>query len=113
MLDNATNNDTLVDGVERRCNAKNIRFSASLARLRCFPHTTHLAAIKASDHLYGALSSINIVADSYLKQLGLLQARNASLQIAGTSRKTLLSRFGVNVTMKLLSKRTLPKQQRN
>jgi hypothetical protein len=46
MLDNASNNDTFVDGIERRTKKAGVPFNASWARLRCMPHTIHLAAIK-------------------------------------------------------------------
>lgn len=45
-MDNASNNDTLVEGIEARCRAVGIPFSAQLARLRCTPHVIHLAALK-------------------------------------------------------------------
>jgi hypothetical protein len=46
MLDNASNNDTFVDGIERRAKKAGVPFNASWARLRCMPHTIHLAALK-------------------------------------------------------------------
>ncbi|KAJ2928008.1 hypothetical protein H1R20_g9078, partial [Candolleomyces eurysporus] len=46
VMDNATNNDTLVDAFERRCQAAQIPFSAADARLRCMPHIIHLAALQ-------------------------------------------------------------------
>jgi hypothetical protein len=46
MMDNASNNDTLMSALEIRCLEAGIDFSASDARLRCMPHTIHLAAIK-------------------------------------------------------------------
>jgi hypothetical protein len=46
MLDNASNNDTFVEGIERRAKKAGVPFNASWARLRCMPHTIHLAAIK-------------------------------------------------------------------
>lgn len=48
MLDNAMNNDTMVEGIKRRANAAGIKMNASWARLRCMPHTVHLSAIKVS-----------------------------------------------------------------
>ena len=48
MMDNASNNDTLVKGLQRRAEAEGITFNAAWARLRCMPHTVHLAALKAS-----------------------------------------------------------------
>ncbi|KAF8817342.1 hypothetical protein BYT27DRAFT_7075321, partial [Phlegmacium glaucopus] len=46
MMDNASNNDTLMEALESRCEGAGIEFSASAARMRCMPHTIHLAAIK-------------------------------------------------------------------
>lgn len=46
MMDNASNNDMLMDALEIRCLGAGIVFSASEARMRCMPHTIHLAAIK-------------------------------------------------------------------
>ena len=46
VMDNASNNDTLVETVEALCAAEGITFSATQARLRCMPHTIHLSAIK-------------------------------------------------------------------
>jgi hypothetical protein len=46
MMDNATNNDTLAESIETRCRAADIPFSARYARMRCMPHTIHLAAQK-------------------------------------------------------------------
>jgi hypothetical protein len=51
MMDNASNNDTLVKGLEQRAEAEGITFNAAWARLRCMPHTVCLAALKASDIL--------------------------------------------------------------
>lgn len=48
MLDNASNNDTMVDEIERRARSQGIIFNAKWGRLRCMPHTIHLAAIKVS-----------------------------------------------------------------
>ncbi|KAH9915977.1 uncharacterized protein BXZ73DRAFT_54055, partial [Epithele typhae] len=44
--DNATNNDTMMTGIEARCKKENIPFSAKAARMRCIPHTIHLAALQ-------------------------------------------------------------------
>ena len=49
MMDNASNNDTLVKGLEWRAKAEGIEFNPLWARLRCMPHTVHLAALKASN----------------------------------------------------------------
>ncbi|KAI0750162.1 hypothetical protein C8Q80DRAFT_1074515, partial [Daedaleopsis nitida] len=44
--DNATNNDTMMDALEQKCQALGIPFSARVARMRCMPHTIHLAALQ-------------------------------------------------------------------
>ncbi len=46
MTDNASNMSTFVDGVESRAKAIGVAFNAHWARLRCMPHTIHLAALK-------------------------------------------------------------------
>jgi len=46
MMDNATNNDMLALGIERRSKEAGYYFSAMDSRMRCMPHTVHLAAIK-------------------------------------------------------------------
>jgi len=46
VMDNASNNDTMVAAFEARCREHGIDFSASRSRLRCMPHTCHLAALK-------------------------------------------------------------------
>ena len=47
-MDNATNNDTFVDGIEKHAHAMEAAFNAEWGHLRCMPHTIHLAAIKVS-----------------------------------------------------------------
>ncbi|KAF8867503.1 hypothetical protein BD779DRAFT_1407483, partial [Infundibulicybe gibba] len=56
VMDNATNNDTLIQAIENRCIEDGIAFDASRARLRCMPHTIHLAAIKLLEGI-GAISA--------------------------------------------------------
>ena len=46
VMDNASNNNTLMMSLEWRCQQRNIQFSAQDARMQCMPHTIHLAAIK-------------------------------------------------------------------
>ncbi len=46
MMDNATNNDTLVAAIARKCRREGIPFDAKMSRLRCMPHTVHLVALK-------------------------------------------------------------------
>lgn len=44
MADNASSNDTLLDALAKRCAENGIPFNAKQARMRCMPHTIHLAA---------------------------------------------------------------------
>jgi hypothetical protein len=46
VMDNASNNDTLMEHIEIKCASAGIPFDATEARVRCMPHTAHLAAIK-------------------------------------------------------------------
>jgi len=46
MGDNASNMDTFVAGVVSRVEEVGITIDADWARLRCMPHTIHLAALK-------------------------------------------------------------------
>lgn len=59
-MDNATNNDTLLRGIETRCHAAGIPFSAQDARGRCMPHTIHLAAIAVSQYFTSFPSNVDI-----------------------------------------------------
>ena len=51
VMDNATNNNTLVAAIEQCCTEANIYFSAMESRMRCMPHTVHLAAIKVQSNI--------------------------------------------------------------
>ncbi len=46
MMDNASNNDILMKGIEHQAKKEGIAFNATLSRLQCMLHTVHLAAIK-------------------------------------------------------------------
>ncbi|KAJ7694044.1 hypothetical protein B0H14DRAFT_2168296, partial [Mycena olivaceomarginata] len=46
VMDNPTNNDTMMVTIQRKCRDEGIPFSATRPRLRCMPHTVHLAALK-------------------------------------------------------------------
>ena len=46
MMDNTSNNDTMMQAIERQCHQAGIEFHAKDARMQCMPHTIHLAAIK-------------------------------------------------------------------
>jgi hypothetical protein len=46
VMDNATNNDTLVEAFAAKCHMDRIPFESCHARMRCMPHTIHLAALK-------------------------------------------------------------------
>jgi hypothetical protein len=77
-MDNATNNDTLTTSIETRCHALGIPFSATHARMRCMPHTIHLAAMKVWFKLlfvckmWNSLQPYNF--DSFSKALAPLQS---------------------------------------
>ncbi|KAJ7640915.1 hypothetical protein B0H17DRAFT_895324, partial [Mycena rosella] len=55
VMDNASNKDTLMDTIAIKCAAADIDFDATEARIRCMPHTAHLAAIKLLEAI-GAIS---------------------------------------------------------
>ena len=46
VMDNASNNNTLMTSLEQPCQECGISFSAKDACMHCMPHTVHLAAIK-------------------------------------------------------------------
>uniref|UniRef100_A0A0W0GFI2 Transposase-like protein n=1 Tax=Moniliophthora roreri TaxID=221103 RepID=A0A0W0GFI2_MONRR len=46
MMDNASNNDTLMEELELHCFSTGIQFSVKDARMHCMPHIIHLAALK-------------------------------------------------------------------
>lgn len=48
VTDNASNNNTLIDGIVERAKKQGILMNGTWARLRCMPHTVHLAALKVS-----------------------------------------------------------------
>ncbi|KAJ7343957.1 hypothetical protein DFH08DRAFT_701987, partial [Mycena albidolilacea] len=54
-MDNASNNDTLMDHLAIKFAAVDITFDPIAARIRCMPHTAHLAAIKLLEAI-GAIS---------------------------------------------------------
>ncbi|KAJ7577348.1 hypothetical protein C8J56DRAFT_752587, partial [Mycena floridula] len=73
MMDNASNNDTLMADLERRCRSEFILFSAGDSRMRCMPHTIHLAAIKLLEAI-GAISKADkkkATAGNYQDDVGL------------------------------------------
>ncbi|KAJ7508005.1 hypothetical protein B0H11DRAFT_1704578, partial [Mycena galericulata] len=45
-MDNASNNDTLMQHLAIKFHLKHVPFDPVLARIRCLPHTSHLAAIE-------------------------------------------------------------------
>ncbi|KAF8233897.1 hypothetical protein L208DRAFT_1264455, partial [Tricholoma matsutake] len=58
MMDNASNNDMLMEALESLCQGAGITFSASVACMQCMPHTIHLAAIKLLEGI-GIMSKSN------------------------------------------------------
>ncbi|KAF8209175.1 hypothetical protein K438DRAFT_1573231, partial [Mycena galopus ATCC 62051] len=55
VMDNASNNDTLMEHIAIKCSVADIAFDPVEARIRCMPHTAHLAAIKLLEAI-GAIS---------------------------------------------------------
>ncbi len=49
-MDNASNNNTLMEALEAHHRAEGFIFNANHARLRCIPHTVHLAALKVGPY---------------------------------------------------------------
>jgi len=45
-MDNASNNDTMVEHLEVLLRQDMIKFDPLHARMRCMPHTVHLAALE-------------------------------------------------------------------
>jgi hypothetical protein len=48
MTDNASNNDTLIDGIVELAKQQGISLNGDWIRLRCMPHTVHLAGLKVN-----------------------------------------------------------------
>lgn len=48
MLDNASNNNTMVERIVALAKAKGVEMDSQWICLRCLPHTIHLAALKVS-----------------------------------------------------------------
>ena len=46
--DNASNNDTMAEGLEAQSLAQGFEFDAQENQLRCMPHTVHLAAMEVN-----------------------------------------------------------------
>jgi len=63
ILDNASNNDTLIDGITNQAKLQGIQIKADWVRLRCMPHTVHLAALKVC--LFDVDPLCNMVSDDY------------------------------------------------
>ena len=51
VCDNASNNDTMVEAIAQWCKNDGISFDALSGRGCCFPHTTHLSALKVQKYL--------------------------------------------------------------
>lgn len=50
MMDNASNNDTLMEALETKCHEAGVEFLASDSQMCCIPHIIHFAVIKVSLH---------------------------------------------------------------
>jgi hypothetical protein len=72
-MDNASNNDTLMRAIEKRCadvKPAKVDFSAADSRMRCMPHTVHLAAIKVLSIYY--LNHLKLMFIQLLEGIGAL-----------------------------------------
>jgi len=49
MMDNASNMDMFIEGIQWLTEAANISFNVTWASLCCMPHTVHLSTIEVSD----------------------------------------------------------------
>ncbi|KAJ6535796.1 hypothetical protein DFH09DRAFT_893750, partial [Mycena vulgaris] len=70
VMDNASNNDTMVQHFQQKCEEHMIEFDAAEARIRCMPHTAHLAAVKL-------LEAIGVISKSTKKKA---EGRSTSYQ---------------------------------
>lgn len=75
-MDNASNNNTLMTSLESRCGQRGISFSAQDSRMRCMPHTIHLAAIKVF-YVSRLLQFVSNFLFSFWKGLGHYQGPKA------------------------------------
>lgn len=68
MMDNASNNDTMIESIQSQCHEAGIKFSAQKSCMHCMPHTIHLAAIKVCSitNFFGLDTGVN---DFKYKQL--------------------------------------------
>jgi hypothetical protein len=85
MLDNASNNNTMIEGIARRAALEGITLNPAWARLRCMPHTIHLAAVRVNSFF---LTVFHII---YLDYYQLLEAIGA---ISGSDAQKASSRKG-------------------
>ena len=68
MMDNASNNDMMLDAIEACCFEEGIDFSATQAWMRCMPHTIHLACIKVHPILWYLGSTTYFVVNHLVTQ---------------------------------------------
>ena len=71
--DNATNNDTMMEGLECLLTGDGIGFSVEEAHVCCMPHTVHLAAMEVDGALFQLLrftSLYQIIISQLLKSIG-------------------------------------------
>jgi hypothetical protein len=59
VMDNATNNDTMVEAFARQCKNKGFNLSVKDGWRRCMPHTIHLSALKV--YALPTLSLLNLL----------------------------------------------------
>ena len=103
MLDNTSNNDTFVDGIEHCAKKAGVPFNASWARLCCMPHTIHLAAIKLCSLINSTWLACRFMVYSSLRALVLFQAQRAGklLHVQVTTKKLPWHHFTATLIMML------------
>ena len=77
MLDNASNNDTMVDGIASRAAKEGIKLNAGWARLRCLPHTIHLAAVKVASYPFFSIFKNKLKYTQLLEAIGAISKSEA------------------------------------
>ena len=102
VMDNATNNDMMMEAIEQHCNEANIYFSTIESQLCCMPHTVHLAAIKVSLLFFCVFVRSSNPVTSSLKGLVPSQSRMSRQETLGVAITRIAQQrlSVVNMTMK-------------
>ena len=93
--DNASNNDTMTDDLEAQSAAEGFEFDSQESRLRCMPHTVHLAALEVIKLIYLVKAKLMFCSCSTALVLSNM-TRRTTIYIKTQSRLLLI---GVSMTM--------------